>query len=142
MDKSHVELSESLEDYLVAIYELSRDHGNARSAAIADRLDVSTASVTNALRALADRKLINYERYQAVTLTPDGGETAAQVARRKRILERFFVDVLHLDDEEAAQNAHRIEHMITPRALDRLLELLNEPGVSPETPGRPGQWRG
>ncbi len=126
MGKIQLELSESLEDYLVAIYELSRDHGSARSAAIADRLNVSTASVTNALRSLADRKLINYERYQAVTLTRDGGQTAAQVARRKRILERFFVDVLHLDEGEAEQNAHRMEHMITPTALDRLIDFLDE----------------
>lgn len=126
MRKAQLELSESLEDYLVAIYELSREHGSARSAEIAVQLGVSTASVTNALRALAERELINYERYQAVTLTPDGGETAAQVARRKRILQRFFVEVLKLDEGEAEQNAHRMEHMITPRALDRLIDFLDE----------------
>jgi DtxR family Mn-dependent transcriptional regulator len=136
MGKTQLELSESLEDYLVAIYELSRDHGSARSAEIADRLDVSTASVTNALRALADRKLINYERYQAVTLTRDGGETAAQVARRKRILIRFFVDVLHLDESEAGQNAHRMEHMITPTALSRLTDFLDELQSSRGASGR------
>lgn len=136
MRKTSVPLSESLEDYLVAIYQLARDHGNARSVAIAERLGVSTASVTHALRALADRGLIHYERYQAVTLTRDGGETAAQVARRKRVLKRFFVEVLHLDEGEADQNAHRMEHMITPRALSRLIDFLDEVRIAPDGEAR------
>lgn len=119
-----MELSESLEDYLIAIADLSEREETVHSVRVADEVGVSTASVTNAFRALRDRGLIDYERYQAVTLTMHGSEVAADVIRRKETLIRFFADVLRLDDEEARRNAHRMEHVITPNAIDRLEELV------------------
>lgn len=121
-----MDLSESLEDYLIAIADLAERERHVHSAQLADIVGVSTASVTHAFRALRDRGLIEYERYQAVELTQRGREVAAEVIRRKETLTRFFSEVLRLDEDEASQNAHRMEHVITPAAIDRLEELVAE----------------
>lgn len=126
-----MELSESLEDYLIAIASLANEADNApaevHSGMVADRVGVSNASVTHAFRALRARGLIEYERYQAVHLTPYGSDMADEVMARKDALIRFFRDVLGLDPVEAEQNAHRIEHVITQNAVRQLRELVDYP---------------
>jgi DtxR family Mn-dependent transcriptional regulator len=132
-------LSESLEDYLIAIADLAwrandsadqqaGDPREVHSTAVADRVGVSTASVTHAFRALRERGLIEYERYQAVRLTDRGFEVARQVIGRKRTLLRFFGETLGLDPDEAERNAHRMEHVITQRAVERLERLVESIG--------------
>lgn len=121
---SRVELSESLEDYLIAIADLASDGQPVHSGSVADRVGVSTASVTHAFRSLRNHGLINYRRYQAVRLTDAGTAAADAVLHRKRLLLRFFREVLELDDEEAERNAHRMEHVISPLALERLSVLV------------------
>lgn len=117
-------LSESLEDYLAAIYQITERDTVARSTDIAGHLSVSNASVTHALKTLAERGLVNYTPYRVVTLTDDGRSLAQSVLRRKEILMRFFSETLGLDHAEAADNAHRMEHVITRLALDRLVTFL------------------
>jgi len=121
-----MELSESLEDYLITIYDLATGGDDVHSGRVARRVGVSTASVTHAFRALRERGLIEYERYQAVRLTGEGVEAARRVIARKRTLIRFFREVLRLDAGEAEQNAHRMEHVITQTAVDRLAALVEE----------------
>lgn len=122
---SDSELSESLEDYLIAIADLAREDEGVHSGRVAERVGVSTASVTHAFRALRNRGLIDYQRYHAVRLSAQGEEVARRVMERKRTLLRFFRDVLHLGSEESERNAHRMEHVITPRAVERLSELVD-----------------
>jgi DtxR family transcriptional regulator, Mn-dependent transcriptional regulator len=137
------ELSESLEDYLIAIADLAGAEGCASEAGVhsvrvASRVGVSTASVTHAFRALRERGLIDYKPYQAVRLTPHGAEVARRVMERKRTLLRFFREVLELDQEEAERNAHRMEHVITAAAVDRLSKLVDRVDRgSSATRGRP-----
>ena len=137
---SDIELSESLEDYLIAIADIAREGDGVHSGRVANRVGVSTASVTHAFRALRSRGLIEYERYQAVRLTAKGEEVARQVMQRKQALLRFFREVLELEPEEAERNAHRMEHVITPRAVERLSRLVDrlegEDASSRETPAR------
>lgn len=134
-----MELSESLEDYLITIYDLALEGTDVHSGRVAQRVGVSTASVTHAFRALRARGLIEYERYQAVRLTADGAQAARLVIARKKTLIRFFSEVLGLDQEEAEHNAHRMEHVITPNAIERLGELMSRydagESVSRERPG-------
>ena len=142
------QLSESLEDYLIAISALADEEPAVHSGSVAYRVGVSNASVTHAFRALRDRGLIDYERYQAVTLTERGEAVARRVLERKRTLIRFFGEMLGLERTEAEQNAHRMEHVITPTAVERLKLLLQRwdrerrsPSgeVSPGRPDPPGQ---
>jgi DtxR family Mn-dependent transcriptional regulator len=118
------ELTERLEDYLEAIYSISQEKTVARSRDIAARLDVHNSSVTNALQTLAERGLVNYAPYEFVTLTAEGEEAAREVLRKHEILSRFLTDVLRISADEAEINAHRMEHVVTDAALDRLVAFL------------------
>lgn len=118
-------LSESLEDYLEAIFLLIREQAVARSRDIAARLNVNKSSVTGALQALAERALVNYEPYGYVTLTPAGAAAAQKVLRRHEALRDFLVKVLSIDAAEADANACRMEHAISKGVMDRLVEFAD-----------------
>jgi DtxR family Mn-dependent transcriptional regulator len=119
-----VKLSASLEDYLEAIYWLTRQHGVARATQIAGRVKVGKSSVTAALKQLADRGHVNYDPYQLISLTQSGETIARDVVRRHEILKRFMVEVLGVDDETAGETACRMEHNIEREVLDRLLRFV------------------
>ena len=116
-------LSESMEDYLETIFLLIRDHAVARSRDIAARLKVNRSSVTGALQALAERKLVNYEPYGYVTLTAPGEDVARKVLRRHEVLKDFLVQVLAVDEKTADENACRMEHAVSKGVVDRLVEF-------------------
>ena len=87
-------LTASLEDYLEAIFHVAAEKGAARAKDISRRMKVNSSSVTGALRALADRGLVNYAPYDIVTLTAKGTRMAEDVIRRHEVLRDFFVKVL------------------------------------------------
>jgi DtxR family Mn-dependent transcriptional regulator len=117
-------LSESLGDYLESIYHLVRERQVARAKDIADRMGVRMPSVTGALRALAEKKLIYYDPYSLVTLTQAGEAVASDLVRRHETLTQFFHRVLGLNPTAADRNACHVEHAIEPEALERLVRFL------------------
>ncbi len=117
------ELSASLEDYLETIYFLSRDEGKARPKEIALRMKVRAASVTGALKALAEKGLINYAPYSSVTLTADGREIAGGIAKKHEALLHFFTQVLGIEAREAEEFACSMEHTIPDHILQRLVRF-------------------
>jgi len=119
-----VTLSDSLEDYLEAIFHIEQAKQAARAKDIAGRLKVKGSSVTGALQALARRKLINYSPYDLITLTEKGREAARDVVRRHAVLRRFFVEVLDADTEEAEVGACRMEHALPPGIRMRLIRFV------------------
>jgi DtxR family Mn-dependent transcriptional regulator len=118
---SSPELSASLEDYLQAIFWIVKEKQAARAKDISDRLKVARSSVTGALRALAERKLINYAPYDVITLTGEGHVVAEEVVRRHEVLRDFFVEVLAVEEQEADDAACRMEHAVTPEIVERLV---------------------
>jgi DtxR family Mn-dependent transcriptional regulator len=118
------ELSASLEDYLESIFHLEEENRVARAKDIADRVGVARASVTTALKTLAEKGLINYEPYNYVTLTTLGKKLAAEVVRRHKVLKDFFQNFLRLDAEHADANACRVEHVMDQPAFERMVEFL------------------
>jgi len=116
-------LSASLENYLEAIFLLTRERTVARSKDISERMKVNRSSVTGALQALRERGLVNYERYGFATLTQEGKEAASRVLRRHEALRDFFVNVLSVDAAEADEAACRMEHGISKRIVDRLVDF-------------------
>ena len=113
-------LTPSLEDYLEAILHLIRKDRVARVRDIAKRLGVGMPSVTVALKALAQRKLVNYEAYHVITLTDHGRDVAEEISRWHLVLRRFLTEVLGLDSEIAEANACRMEHAVDATLLERL----------------------
>lgn len=124
-------LSASLEDYIEAIYHIVEEKLVARSKDIALRLGVSRASVTEALRALSQKELINYAPYEAITMTDKGKKTAEDVIFRHNALKRFFVEVLSIDEETAEEGACRIEHAAPPEIISRMINFIQFLQVCP-----------
>lgn len=119
------ELSESLEDYLEAIYHLRDEQGQTRVKEIAERMGVTMPSVSGAINALKERGLIGHEKYGAVSLTDDGLQWAQFVDRRHQTLTAFLRDILQLDEESADAEACRLEHAVSPETLRRLLAMVD-----------------
>lgn len=118
------QLSASLEDYIEAIYHIITVKQVARGKDISARLNVSGASVTEALRALSKRGLINYAPYEVITMTDAGREVAKDVIRRHNALKQFFTDVLAIDDTLAEEGACKIEHTAPPDIISRMVDFI------------------
>ena len=114
-------LSSSLEDYLETILIVSEEKGAARPKDIASRLNVKAASVTGALKLLAEKKLVNYAPYDVVTLTAPGKQIAKEIVRKHNALLRFFSNVLDIPHEDADEFACKMEHSIPDHVLERFI---------------------
>jgi DtxR family Mn-dependent transcriptional regulator len=122
--KKQQSLSASLEDYLEAIFFLTRESAVARSKDIAEGLGVARPSVTGALRQLAQKGLIHYEPYGLVSLTKAGKTLAAGVAEKHDIIKSFFVDILGVDVQSAAEAACRAEHTLGKPIVGKLMSFI------------------
>lgn len=114
-------LSESLEDYLEVIAQLSVNDGHAHVKEIADQLHVKMPSVTGALRQLARLNYITYSSHQPVVLTPLGKSIADRVITRHQILKKFFCDILGMSSAKSSEVACKLEHIIDDPALTRFV---------------------
>ena len=117
-------LSESLEDYLETIFRLMQEKQGARGKDISKRLNVNRSSVTGALRALAQKGLVNYAPYDIITLTDEGKTAAIDIVRRHEVLRDFFVKVLAIDAEQADEAACKMEHAISRTVLERFVQFV------------------
>lgn len=118
------DLTQSSEDYLEAILELSHDDEPVRSVDIADHLNVSRASVHKAVQLLLEAGLVSHAYYGQISLTDEGQRLAGEILQRHTMLRRFLTDVLELDDETADQDACRMEHAISLKTRDHWLAWL------------------
>lgn len=116
-----MQITASLEDYLESIYNHITAKQGGKAVDISRDLRVSRASVTETLKKLADRGLVNYSPYGVISLTAEGSRIARGVLRKHIILSQFFEDILGVGSEEAQENACRIEHVISDEAFERLI---------------------
>ena len=121
----------AVQDYLKAIYELSRDDEPAATSAIADRLGLAAGSVTGMLKRLAEQGLIEHVPYYGARLTRGGAREAVRLIRRHRILELFLVEVLGCGWDEVHEEAERLEHVVTDRLIARMAAVLGDPEEDP-----------
>ena len=92
--------SESVEEYLEAIYSINERGEKAKNQELAEKLKVSPPSVTQMIKRMADEKLVEYEPYKGAALTGKGNALAQKVVRKHRLLERFLYDYLKLPFEK------------------------------------------
>jgi DtxR family Mn-dependent transcriptional regulator len=126
--------SESVDDYLKAILALGgAEERRAMSTALADRLGVAPASVTNMLQKLAalPTPLVEYERHHGVRLSEAGKRRALEVLRHHRLIETFLYEVLDYPLEEVHEEAERLEHFISERFEERIAAKLGNPAIDP-----------
>lgn len=120
------------ENYLKAIYRLSaKSEGGVSTNAIAERIETKASSVTDMLKKLSEKKLINYKKYQGVTLTKKGKEIAVSIIRKHRLWEYFLVEKLSFNWDEVHQVAEQLEHIHSDLLIERLDEFLNFPKYDP-----------
>ncbi len=132
------------ENYLKAIFHLSDQNTTEVSTnAIAEVTNTKAASVTDMLKKLADKKLINYIKYQGVTLTEIGVKAAVNIIRKHRLWEVFLVEKLGFKWDEVHDIAEELEHINSEALIDRLDDFLGNPAADPHgdpIPDRTGNF--
>src|SRR5919107_5435438 len=124
------EPSASVGDYLKAVWETTGS-GAASTKGVADRLSVSSASVTNMFARLQGMGLALYEPYRGASLTRRGRTEALRLVRRHRLIETFLLEHLGYSWEDVHGEAERLEHAVSDEFTERLAELLGHPGRDP-----------
>lgn len=125
-------LSHSEENYLKAIYHLSliEDSGVSTNA-IAQKMNTKASSVTDMIKKLSEKELIDYQKYQGVTLTSDGKMRAKMVIRKHRLWEVFLVEKLDFSWDEVHNVAEELEHIKSEKLINKLDAFLGFPKEDP-----------
>lgn len=129
-------LSESMEMYLETIYLLERDHSHAHVVDIAERLEKTKPSVTKAMNQLKKECLINKEAYGHITLTEKGRDISRKIFARHNLISGFLEKSLNLSAKDAADNACKMEHVITDEMLDAIMTYLAKAEQGAEQEGQ------
>ena len=125
MTMDTIKLSESLEDYLETILLIETRNKVARVKDIAEHMGVLRGAVTQALKKLSHKDLINYEPYSFITLTKEGKKIADEILRRHNVIKDFLQCVLLIDEKKAEENACRMEHSMDKIAINRLVQFID-----------------
>jgi len=125
-------LSYTEEDYLKAIFSLSKKtEGSVSTNHIANKLETKASSVTDMIKKLADKLLVDYKKYQGVSLTKKGREKAISIVRNHRLWEVFLVDKLDFKWDEVHDLAEQLEHIKSEQLTERLDAFLEFPTHDP-----------
>lgn len=124
--------SKSEENYLKAIYHLQTiaKHGVSTNA-IAGEMQTKPSSVTDMVKKLADKNLVNYVKYKGTSLTPKGNKAALGVIRKHRIWEVFLLEKLDFQWDEVHEIAEQLEHIKSQELINRLDKFLGHPDYDP-----------
>lgn len=138
-------MTHSEENYLKAIFHLGGLDGAAISTnAIAEQMETKPSSVTDMVKKLSEKGLVNYKKYQGVSLTASGRTTALAVIRKHRLWEVFLVEKLDFSWDEVHEVAEQLEHIKSEKLIDRLDQLLEFPKYDPHgdpIPGKNGEFQ-
>ena len=127
-----IKVTRSEENYLKAIYHLGSNQNKAVATnAIAQQMETKPSSVTDMIKKLSEKSLVNYRKYQGVTLTQNGRNAALTIIRKHRLWEVFLVEKLHFSWDEVHEMAEQLEHIKSEQLIDRLDEHLGFPKFDP-----------
>ena len=122
----------SEENYLKAIYHLTVvSNSGVSTNAIAEVMETKASSVTDMLKKLAEKELVNYKKYQGVTLTNDGKLEAKMIVRKHRLWEVFLVEKLGFSWDEVHDIAEQLEHIKSEKLINSLDDFLGNPTEDP-----------
>lgn len=127
----------AFEEYCECIYEMREDNADIIQARLAERLNVSRASVSEMVKRMEVAKLLKVDSTH-LQLTTQGEALAAQIVRRHRLAERFLTDVIGLPWERAHHEACKWEHIISDDVEAGLVRLLGNPSTCPHGNPIPG----
>jgi DtxR family transcriptional regulator, Mn-dependent transcriptional regulator len=125
-------LSHAEENYLKTIYHLSfTEDGGISTNAIAQKIDTKASSVTDMLKKLSDKELVQHKKYKGVFITDLGRHTAKMIIRKHRLWEVFLVDKLQFNWDEVHEIAEELEHIKSEKLINALDSFLGFPKEDP-----------
>ena len=128
----------TIEDYLMTMHVMERDLGEIVAARLAEMMGVAPATVTMTLRRMERDKWISGHRRREIHLTELGQEAARSVTRRHMLTEWLLVKIFKIPIFETHDEAHQIEHAISPKLEERMYEILGKPELCPHGNPLPG----
>ena len=124
--------SQAEENYLKNIYSLQNEPDTIVSTnLLAEKMQAKASSITDMLKKLSFKNLVDYKKYQGVELTEKGEEIALKVIRNHRLWECFLVDKLQYNWEEIHDIAEQLEHVKSETLINNLEKFLNFPKFDP-----------
>jgi DtxR family Mn-dependent transcriptional regulator len=127
----NLKLSTSEENYIKSIYHLQSVSDIVNTNSLAKELNTKAASVTDMLKKLKLKKLIQYERYYGFKLNDKGSQTALSIIRRHRLWEYFLVSKLGFDWDKVHIIAEELEHVSSMELIKKLDTYLGNPKIDP-----------
>lgn len=121
----------SEENYIKAIYHLQQQTGLVNTNSLAAEMQTRAASVTDMLKKLKAKKLLQYERYKGFRLSDAGKKAALEVVRKHRLWEYFLVEHLKFDWDKVHSIAEELEHISSVELVQRLDNFLGNPLFDP-----------
>ena len=121
----------SEENYIKSIYHLQQEKGMVNTNSLAAEMQTRPASVTDMLKKLKTKKLLQYERYKGFKLNEAGKKAALNVVRKHRLWEYFLVDKLKFDWDKVHPIAEQLEHISSDELIQRLEKFLGNPSFDP-----------
>ncbi|HEX9364525.1 MAG TPA: metal-dependent transcriptional regulator [Candidatus Dormibacteraeota bacterium] len=128
---AEVRFTRAQEDYLKSLYLLGGGERPVPTGELAQRLGISSPSVSEMVARLSAQGLVEHDRYRGQQLTREGRKVALGLVRHHRLLEMFLVRVLGYSWDEVHDEAERLEHVISERMEQRIFELLGRPELDP-----------
>lgn len=126
-----MKFSNSEENYIKAVYHLQQNTVNVTTNELAAELKTKPASITDMLKKLKTKKLINYEKYKGFRLSTSGNKLALNIVRRHRLWEFFLVEKLQFGWDEVHEVAEELEHITSKKLIDKLDDFLGNPLYDP-----------
>jgi len=123
--------SRAVEDYLKAIRHLQQEREPVSTSALAQHLGRSPASVTNMIKSLAERGLVEHEPYRGVRLSEEGEREALRIIRRHRVIEAYLIEMLGYSWDLVHAEAERLEHAASDELVERMASVLGHPEADP-----------
>ncbi|WP_462220466.1 metal-dependent transcriptional regulator [Ferruginibacter sp.] len=121
----------SEENYIKSIYHLQQDTGIVNTNALAAEMQTKAASVTDMLKKLSAKKILQYEKYKGFKLTDNGKKVALTVVRKHRLWEYFLVEKLGFEWDKVHDIAEELEHISSSELIEKLQRFLGNPSFDP-----------
>ncbi len=123
--------SDSVQDFVKAVYKLGRDTARVSTGMLAEALAVAPASATDMARRLHAAGLVDYQKHHGVALTEAGQQLALQTIRRHRLIELYLAETLGYKLHEVHDEAEQLEHVVSERFVEAVVQTLGDPDVDP-----------
>ncbi len=125
-------MSVAVENFVKAIYKSdTHDSQDTKPGNIAKKLGISNAAATDMAKKLADRKLLNYEKYKALQLTEKGTLMALSIVRKHRLWEAFLFKMFDMSLHDIHREAELLEHQTSDLLAEKMSEYLGNPKFDP-----------